>query len=650
MSERDYNDVSVMEELDPEPERGGGLLHARELVLGLALLVGVLGWAGWQTWRDESNRANYTQAQQAAAARKWDDALSHFEAAGGYKDADARAADARKQVWQRDSQYASASAGWSEGALIAAHAVQTIQPGYKDVDRIAIKAEKQVYSDALNGVVALRTEAKPPGLYYRDQNGWVWLQGSDRWSRVRSMGAPSRLVYDVPGEGWQPPIKATPTPSGYNSEPGSPDLAGRRLAVMQIEGVYLRYIFLPLSLDPAQYNSYICGEEGVWAVRNEDVPMSVRKPAAPHGQFVYEAFGSPITSTVSFIGTQSGVVDLGRKGNSILVAGYGQPIGGRAINVLYRAEPDGRNPHVLYSLPGKGGFDSAHLSPDGRFVLLVTYEPVEPVEGVQGQSTEKLKAILLDVESDRPPRVLAETVKHIAEGMSGARYRELTIGATFLNTGPLWNKILLAWVGPDASDRVNLRLLDPATPATPLLVTSMPGDITTELVGTEDANSGLLLTVISFLDTISTDKPSTQTLLHIELGASSLGKATITQYTVPFGMMPVFLNARIQKGNFIYGGLHRTKDKVGFSVATMPLSEIGKPGAKESTLYDVTLPRDGAGLSPFSTYHLGTGLLAYIDKGELIVHSYENGINTTLEAGVTDLFEPDSYYRYHWYF
>lgn len=640
MSEGSYNNVSVMEDLDPEPERSGGLLHARELVLGLALLVGVLGWAGWQMWRDESNRTNYAQAQQAVAARRWGDALSHFEAAGGYKDADARAADARKQVWQRDSQYASASVGWSEGALIAAHAVQTIQPGYKDVDELAAKAEKQVYSDALNGVVALRTEAKPPGLYYRDETGWVWLQGSDRWSQVRSMGTPSRIVYDVPGSGWQPPVKATPTPSGYNSEPGSPDLVGRGLSVMQIESVYLRYSFLPLSLDPAQYNSYICGEAGVWAVRNEGILGSIRKPSLPLGPFVYEAFGSPITSTVSFIGTQSGVVDLGRNGNSILVAGYGQPIGGRAISVLYIAEPDGRNLHVLYSLPGKGGFDSAHLSPDGRFALLVTYEPVE---GAQKQGAEKLKALLLDVDGNTPPRVLAETVKSVAEDMSGTRYMELTIAATFLNTGPLWNKILLAWVGPDASDQVNLRLVDPGSPAVPLLTTSTPGDITTELIGTEDANSGLLLMAISFLDTVSTEKPSTQTLLHIELETGSLGRATARQYTIPFGMMPVFLDARIQKSNLIYGGLHTTEDKVGFSVATMPLSEIGKPGAKESTLYDVTLPRDGAGPLPSRRYHLGTDSLAYIDRGELIVHSYESGINTTLEGGVTDLFEPDTY-------
>ena len=60
--------------------------------------------------------------------------------------------------------------------------MQTIQPAYKDVDALAAQAEDQVLTDALSGTIVMRQQANPPGLYYRGPAGWVWLQGSDKWS------------------------------------------------------------------------------------------------------------------------------------------------------------------------------------------------------------------------------------------------------------------------------------------------------------------------------------------------------------------------------------------------------------------------------------------------------------------------------------
>ncbi len=657
MPEPDYDNISVMEDLEPEPQRDGGSSHARELVLGLMLLFGMLAWAGWQGWHDESNRANYAQAQQAAAARQWDDALAHFTAAQGYKDADARASDVRKQVQQRDIQYGLAQQqnGQAINALQAARAVQTIQPGYKDTNYIVTEAEKRVYTDALNNVVALRTQANPPGLYYRDTDGWVQLQGSDRWSVVLSTGASDRIVYDVPGEGWKPPATVTATASPYGPAPGSPQLAGRRLMVMKMDGVVSRYSFAPLSLDPAQYNGYICGKGGVWAVRNAaqgSSYVSLRKYAPMSGaQLTYQPFSSPVTATVSLTGTKGGVVDLSQMGDRVPLAAYGQPVENQTNTVLYIAGPDGSHQRVLYSLLGKGGFDSAHLSPDGRHALLVTYEPVESATGKAGLTAEeKIKAILLDTVGNTPPVVLVETMKSVPIESQTLQYQELTIAATFLNTDQLWNKLFLAWVGPEAPNRVNVRLIDPGRPSAALLITSVEGNIQTELHGSEDANSGLLLTMINVPRSGVEAKPPTQTLLHITAGVSPSSSPTSTRYEMSLGKVPVFLDARIHNGTLIYSGTRHTQEKLGFSIVTVPLSEIGKPGTRESTLYDVTLPRDTIGPAVYGNYHLGSALLTYIAHSELIAHSYEGSINITLEKGVTNLFELDSYYRYHWFF
>src|SRR5215210_6706654 len=148
-----YNDdsldaISIMEEINPEPEERSGAWRVKEFVLGLLLIIGVLGWALGTWWHDESVRHDYEKAQQAASAQRWDEALSYFTAAEGYMDADARGAEASKLVEERNKQYEVARAHQQSGpaaiALKAARAVQTIEPGYKDVDAIVAEAKEQV--------------------------------------------------------------------------------------------------------------------------------------------------------------------------------------------------------------------------------------------------------------------------------------------------------------------------------------------------------------------------------------------------------------------------------------------------------------------------------------------------------------------------
>src|SRR6476620_5329683 len=135
---------TIIEDLDPEPE-SAGKGRARELILGLVLLLGVVGWALTTSWQEENNRSHYDQAQQAVIDHRWEDALANYSAARGYKEADARAASAAKQIEERDSNYAVVMAHIQSGpaavVLQAARALQTIQPGYKDIDQAAAQAE-----------------------------------------------------------------------------------------------------------------------------------------------------------------------------------------------------------------------------------------------------------------------------------------------------------------------------------------------------------------------------------------------------------------------------------------------------------------------------------------------------------------------------
>ncbi len=202
-------EVSHVEDLNPEPEGDPGLVHLREVGLGALLIVGVLVWVGSQWWRAQSDSSNYSKAQQAVVERKWDDARSLFTALQGYKDSPDRAADAAKQINERDTRYSAAatavqSGRWAE-ALTSARAVQSIEPSFKNAASMEATALPMIYTQALSGTVAMRESAEPPGLYYRDADQWVWLRGSDKYSTLLGYGPADRLLYDVPGPDWEAP-------------------------------------------------------------------------------------------------------------------------------------------------------------------------------------------------------------------------------------------------------------------------------------------------------------------------------------------------------------------------------------------------------------------------------------------------------------
>src|SRR5438105_3014601 len=257
MQDPENYSYSSVEDIDPEPRTGVGLSWAREFVIGMLLVIGVLGWGGWQWWHEQRVQDNYRLAQQAAARQDWDAALGYYATASGYKDADTRGAEAAKLVAERNRQYdiavsASKTGDW-EAYLRATQAVSRVQPDYKDIKTRNATLEAQVYKAAVYGSIARRTGIDHPGLYYRDLNCWVWLKGSDQFSSVlgAESGTKGYAVYDVPGPGWTPTRQSPSQDNSYRPTSSSHDLDGRRLVLASLDGSKINYT--PLAFDPAEY-------------------------------------------------------------------------------------------------------------------------------------------------------------------------------------------------------------------------------------------------------------------------------------------------------------------------------------------------------------------------------------------------------------
>ncbi|MDQ3927709.1 MAG: hypothetical protein M3328_01035, partial [Chloroflexota bacterium] len=269
----DYtDDISIMEDLDPDP-LPQGKSYTREFVLGALLLLLVVLWAGWQSWQQAVKQESYRQAEEAVNRQDWGVAYDYFRQASDYKDARGRAEQVQKLIQERDRHYRAATTAISGKQWVTAlnqlQGVRRIQAQYWDVDTLYSEVEAEVYSNTLKGAIALRSGAEPPGLYYRTGDGWVWLEGSDRWSKVLGATANS-VAYDVPGENWRP--GATPTPVPFNRAPpaGRPELEGRKLRVATFSdsGITPR----DSTLDPAFYSYYLPSGDRLVAGRYNERP------------------------------------------------------------------------------------------------------------------------------------------------------------------------------------------------------------------------------------------------------------------------------------------------------------------------------------------------------------------------------------------
>jgi hypothetical protein len=671
---------SVVEDLDPEPAstRSG---RARELVLGLVLLLTVTAWALGTSWQEENNRSHYEQAQQAVIDHRWEDALANYSAAKGYKDADTRAANSARQIEERDLNYEVVSLHRQSGpaalVLKAARAVQTIQPGYKDIDAVAAQAEDNVYTDALGGSVILRPQAHTPGLYYRGPTGWQYLRSSDKWSNVLSIPLNSagvkHLVYDVPGPDWTAPVPTptfNPSPYIYRIIEGSPDKAGRRLIMATLPDGSGELKFDNLQLDPVDFNFYVCGDDGVWGLRYDP---STAEPIIIKGFFnnvslAYDKPGQQATgkgTQVVMPGTDGRVADFGHSGDTLLIAAHGRGGTDMTDSQLYFARGDGSEARLVFSTTDD--LLSAVLSPDGRYALVVSAQPIV-LSSFTYSGQVIVSAILVTLDGSAPPSLLQKVSIHSAGTPSLDTIRSMlrdriSISGVFLENGAFENKLLLAWSDFDTSSNARVWLLDPSNPHVLLADTSV-----------DYAQTGVIPVI---------EQPDGRTLLMYNLGAASppaTGRTTvaglvtlqadagthyvtINTYKVPLPRADpgsegaaYFMNPTLRGTNLIYRvdthfDMRETYD---YNVYSLPLA----PALEDGKYSNATQPQKifGGTWSAMRAMSrarpqlefAGPGAYAYTDgDGTLHAHLYDSDVDVTLErdSGNQIAFNANDYFK-----
>lgn len=621
--------ISDIEGLEPDHAPDKGPLDRRELFLGCALLLIVLCWAGWQWWQQDSKARNYRLGQEAEKEYRWTEARSDYTAASGYRDAAARATSVSRVINELQDNFVSArwyaqGGDWA-AALRAVQAVHRLDPDYGDVTSLDAEARRQVYGEALGGAVAMRPQAKPPGLYLRTETGWTWLEGSDQESSVRSLLSSGALVYDVPLE--KPQISGA-------QEAGQ--LEPRRLMATWPGGDALS--FAPLSFVPALYDFYMAGDQGIWAVRTgTDTPSG----QSPWGHEVlrdtltfeagreidYQALGDSVTSTVRLQGPEWTVLNADLRHGRLLLAHLKTLRENSAVIDVYMSDAIGDNRRLLYS--HEGALGSTQFSPDGRYVLLSTYSPLG------GATTEKLSLVLLDVRdgdtqaSPPPAQIVSEKV--VATGAPGSSPYP-AVRATFLRKAP-WEGMLLvaAW----GAERATVSVLDPTKLRNQLVSADILGAAAGKTWVSElDDGAGIAVSWQPWLSRFGADDS------RLVVARFSPGTAVVTQtLAVDKGSDVV---SSVVRGDYLVCTAFRaggTNEPEEVTIYSLPLFDPGNRQPQMTKLHSTTIStRAGPLLSGFS-WRFGSKLLTYVDRGQLHAVTYDGAIDVPLETGVSAFFD-----------
>lgn len=633
--------ISTIEDLTPERPPAGRWFGIREALLGIFLLVGVLGYSGYDWWQSEHKAGNYRLGQQAWQAQEWEEALNRFRQLAGYKDADQRAEEARRIIVERDRQYkvaadAAQAGGWAE-AFQAVHEVQEVAGDYRDIEKIGEQAERQVYSAALEGAIAMRVglKAKVTGLYYRTLREWVYLERSDRWSRLLNWPdrRRKRFVYDVPGPGWRPnPTPSpTPAPNRYVYPEGSPEKEGRRLMLASVEGEQVR--FTPLAFDPADYHFYRVGERGVWALKyvRESSAQGDAMPRRTMQGFAdfrvdYQGLGSPTVATLHTPSQGWTIADFSGDGDHFLLADLSQAQSPNPASRLYIAHSGRGDRRLIYTYPGDLG--SAHLSPDGRWVLVTAFTR-------EDRFFETASIVLLETRGQSSPVVLAQ--KRIG---GGEMVYPPSLAAGFQRDGPLAGKVVVA----DRNYRrdTTFSVIDPAAPGKPLAVVKTDERTYSKDViwayadeGEEEAalvwrSPGVVVRREGRYIILNATKMVPQTETHtarvLVSDDADDGHISLTGVKGSNLLFQVI-------GNSAAGSGERP-----LSIYSVPMQALEGEETKATLIYKVPPERDFVLLG--SGVYYGPGMLAYTQEGELHARTYDGKFDVKLESGVTALFSP----------
>lgn len=663
--------ISIIEDLDPDPVRGPGL--RLDLLLGVSLLLIVVVFAMWQWWHQDYQSSQYHAGQEAMGRSDLDSALHYFTEASGYNDADVLAQYLRKEVTDRDRLYQSAIAHAGEWAWLPAlldlRAAGKIQPDYKDLKARGEDALQHVYTDALSSTVVMREGAKPPGLYYRTASGWAWLDGSDTRSYVLDMVGRTTIIYDVPNK------NATLTPTPQRGTGGKPDDYNkeRRVSVARLVGNSLR--FSPLKVDPAYYVPTVFGETGFWAVHHAGYLENdglgndesgyinpVVRDQFQASNLIYQPY-SGVTGAIlrimatDAISTGSTLVSVDSASNRYLLAEWtgaraSGPDANTTIN-LYLCVVGSSEKRLIYTQMG-GSIQSAMLSPDGRYVVLHTYQDSGPDPQIND-----ITALLLDLSAGGSPHTLKASVTNKNVRMEP----QALLKSAFVQQGVFAGKLLLAEYdsgynsSPPTSrfsgPYITIRLIDPAkaalgqvdasvlaattirwTTETLLKILQQDGDGVVLLGRPEGwvGNSAMQATLISF---------------------PALGQPT--SYDIPVPGEQGILSARVLDNLIIwsdqqYGSYSNTIPPVR-SINSLPLGGEASGSTELSPTLVLTTRGGTAGRGiesgAFDAINLGDNLIAYSLNGELHARTYDGKYDLLLEARVPYIFENNSPYSYN---
>ncbi|MEO5952205.1 MAG: hypothetical protein ABIQ44_07050, partial [Chloroflexia bacterium] len=545
--------ISEIEDLDPEPVRERGIGSRRDLLIGIPLILVVIVFVALSYWRQEYQAGQYHVGQDAMGRSDWETAIRFFAEASGYSDSDMQAKGAQAQIEERDRLYKSAGDFGAKGdwlyALKDIRAAEKIQPGYADLSALEGAAIENVYTDALAGAIVVRDKADPPGLYLRSDDNWVWLDGSDKRSAPLARDGQGHIVYDVPSKVIQ--TRPPPMPGSlYNSG----DLfIGRKLVWAQELNGAIK--FHELELDASHFVPFISGADGLWLVHPVDfIPNDHHSEPIIRDPFhvtemAYQPYTGGAASTVQIppsteISDGETIVSIDPGSNKYLLAEWK---GADSVGVTTGTTVDlylcamGETTRQLIYTHTSGGLQSAQLSPSGRFVVVHTYTRLE------SGNFEEQSTVLVDLQdSNRTATLVTLTVPRSASSAPLA-----VMASAFVRQGALKESLVLSMHLPATT---HIQLLDPL--ADSRTVNFLRTDVRIEgstYKNWEVTGQGVDGALVVGQEANQDNLPVSNTLSIIRLGAAGEQETHNIQVSPFSGLTDAFINANsIRWTNYEY--------------------------------------------------------------------------------------------------
>jgi hypothetical protein len=593
-----------------------------EWLIGLLLVAGIFGFGGWQWWDQQTRLNAYHAGVRAAAAQDWEAASSAYSAAGSYANAPALAADAARQIAERDRLYAAVQRGLATGdaadALLAARQAAAIAPRYRDLPRLQEEAAQQVYAAALSGTIALRPTASPPGLYHYGAAGWERISGSDAESRVRGICSDGTVLFDGPVLG--PPLPPLPGPPG--------DPTGERTLFRGIwgSGAPPHVALAPVLMD---FSQHLCGPAGVWGIgypNAGNLVLLLRSLLNTTPQLAFEPGGDTriVNPNLSALDQSHwSAVAVAPDASGIVVAkpDFYDPANPRIR--VFVADPDGSR-RALTDLagapPGNALEISGSYSPDGRYIVLNIVRYIRRDSAIP----ERYKTVLLiAADGKTPAHTLADVLLDDAH-----RDTDLGAGATFIQTGRDAGRILLV---VNEAPHAHAWLLDPARPTltAPRLTLERVNAATVSVY--PDPYSPAI--VLSWYRSDSPDREHPTVIAVLD----PAGTVRVVHTAVDLRSYATLLAVRA--GRLIWAAPATIGTP--YRVRSLPLAGLPDPLPASPAIY-TSGPVPSARVFPDAGRRLGAELLAYVTPtGELHARTYDGTADLLLESGVTALYSAD---------